>query len=130
MQAISCTADARHAAKIHCVPTRCTRLSTQAPAQIRPIGLRRPPSLLECSSLRSLAKVFAVWLALNSLCLYTLIVQFAHTIMAMVPDLLYIFKIRVIKRLLFIHVFAGHKLINPYASKLASDHEAFDPGII
>ena len=26
--------------------------------------------------------------------------------------------------------FAGHKLINPPASKLASDYGAFDPGII
>ena len=25
---------------------------------------------------------------------------------------------------------AGSKLINPHASKLASDYEAFDPGII
>ncbi len=28
------------------------------------------------------------------------------------------------------NVFAGPKLINPYASKLASDYEAFDPGIM
>ena len=39
----------RHAA----FPTRCTRLSTQAPAQTRPAGSdMRPPSLLERSSLR------------------------------------------------------------------------------
>ena len=39
----------RHAA----FPTRCTRLSTQAPAQTRPAGSdTRPPSLLKRSSLR------------------------------------------------------------------------------
>ena len=39
----------RHAA----FPTRCTRLSTQAPAQTRPAGSdMRPPSLPERSSLR------------------------------------------------------------------------------
>ena len=39
----------RHAA----FPTRCTRLSTQAPAQTRPAGSdMRPPSLLERRSLR------------------------------------------------------------------------------
>ena len=101
MRTISNVVSARHTAKTHCVPTRCTRLSTQAPAQIRPIGLRRPPSLLECSSLR--LAFFSFVIIRISLCLRFVVIysnqcyHLIHIIANSIVPVQFVFAIAVIR---------------------------------